>query len=74
MADMPGEITGGTECYGRRYSCGDPLTSPTEMSSRLLLVAFTQLAALIAQHNAFSTDCPSDLLVEIQRVKVLLGC
>jgi hypothetical protein len=24
MADMPGEITGGTECYGRRYSCGDP--------------------------------------------------
>jgi len=40
MADMPGEITGGTECYGRRYSCGDPLTSPTKMSSRLLLVAF----------------------------------
>jgi len=25
MADMPGEITGGTECYGRRYYCGDPL-------------------------------------------------
>jgi len=25
MADMPGEITGGTECYGRHYSCDDPL-------------------------------------------------
>ena len=25
MADMPGEITGGTECYGLRYTCGDPI-------------------------------------------------
>jgi hypothetical protein len=42
MADMPGEITGGTECYGRRYACDDPITSPTEMFSLLLLVAFTR--------------------------------
>jgi hypothetical protein len=41
MADMPGEITGGTECYGRRYSCGDPLTSPIEMFFQSLLVAFS---------------------------------
>ena len=45
MADMPGEITGGTECYGRRYACGDPLTSLTQMLFRSLLVAFLTIRA-----------------------------
>ncbi len=32
------------------------------------------LVALVSQHDACATNCPSDLLVEIQRVKVLLRC
>jgi len=32
MADIPGEITGGTECYGRRYcTAAIRLTSQAEM-------------------------------------------
>jgi len=32
MADIPGEITGGTECYGRHYhSATIRLTSQAEM-------------------------------------------
>jgi len=41
MADMPGEITGGTECYGRRYNCDDPLTSLALMFYRTFQVAFS---------------------------------
>ena len=44
MADMPGEITGGTECYGRHYSCDDPLTSLVLMFYRTFQVAFSQRA------------------------------
>ncbi len=31
MAEHAGRITGGTECYGRRYDCDNPLTSLGEM-------------------------------------------
>jgi hypothetical protein len=44
MADMPGEITGGTECYGRHYSCDDPLTSLALMFLKTFQVAFSRCA------------------------------
>ena len=36
-----GRITGGTECYGHRYPCDDPLTSLFQMSFRHTEVART---------------------------------
>ena len=66
MADMPGEITGGTECYGRRYSCDDPLTSLALMFLKTFQVAFSRvrLVALVTQRNTLTTNCPQNLLVE----------
>jgi hypothetical protein len=61
MADMPGEITGGTECYGRRYSCDDPLTSLALMFLKTFQVAFSRgarLVALVTQRNTLTTNCP----------------
>ena len=55
-------------------TCGDPLTSLIEMFSQLNIGCFYTLSALIAQHDARRPNCPSDLLVEIERVKVLLRC
>ena len=67
MADMPGEITGGTECYGRRYNCDDPLTSLALMFLKTFQVAFSRgvrLIALVTQRNTPTTNCPQNLLVE----------
>ena len=74
MADMPGEITGGTECYGRRhYFCDDPITSQAQMCSTRSRLLFT-LRTVVTQNDSSSSNYPSDLLVENERVKVLLGC
>jgi len=51
MADMPGEITGGTECYGRHYCCDDPLTSLAVMFFKSLQVAFSPNRARIAARH-----------------------
>lgn len=66
MADMPGEITGGTECYGLRYYFAViRLTSLAEMPSSLSQVA-PSLVTLVSQHETALTYRPSDLLVEIE--------
>lgn len=65
MADIPGEITGGTECYGRRYPCGDPFNlGPLMFSSRSQLLLLSVL--LVTKNHAFTTDYPTNIFVERQ--------
>ena len=66
-----GRITGGTECYGRRYACDNPsnlIDSDVPNSLRGCSLPF------VPQSHSRTTNYPADLFVEIQRVKVLLRC
>lgn len=73
MADIPGESQEEPSVMVVAITAAIRLTSQSEMSSSASQL-LAHLIALVAQHHTFTADRPSDLLVEIDRVKVLPGC
>ena len=73
MADMPGESQEEPSVMVVAMLAAIRLTSYVQMSfSTSPLLA--QLLPLVTQRHALTADYPSDLFVEIERVKVLLRC
>ena len=68
------QITGGTECYGRRYFATIRITSIFQMSSDAFALLSMRPSLLEAKQRTVAADRPSDLLVEVERIKVLLRC
>ena len=66
-----GRITGGTECYGRHYNLR---RSVNLTNSDVLNIPGGCSWVLVPQSHPRPANHPSDLLVEIERVKVLLRC
>jgi hypothetical protein len=74
MADIPGvnhrrnRVLWSSLCLQRSVNL-----EPSDVLKRRA-GCFNTLVALVTQHDPCATNYPSDLLVEIDRVKVLLRC
>jgi len=71
MADMPGESQEEPSVMVIAMTCDDPINL---VVSDVVQTVPGCSVALVAQHEPRTTNNPSDLLVEIDRVKVLLRC